>query len=112
MKTIQLEIIEDQDHTETTLINSKGDKFTLSFVRGSFQASDLEYLTHSVFIPKVKEGMITESKMTILQSKLDELGVPWFDVGTDDMGFLVIGLGRRINFQQYETQLLEALNDL
>jgi len=107
-----MKITKQQYQKAKRIVSQYEAQFSLCFVRGSFQASDLEYLTHSVSIPKVKEGMITESEMTTLQSKLDELGIPWFDVGTDDMGFLVISLGRRINFQQYETQLLEALNDL
>jgi len=107
-----MKITKQQYQKAKKIVSDYEAQFSLSFVRGSFQTSDFEYLTHSVSIPKVKEGMITESEMTLLQSKLDELGVPWFDVGTDDMGYLVIGLGRRTNFHQYETQLLEALNDL
>lgn len=49
MKTIQLQIIDDQDHREVTLINAKGDKFTFnplkhegfdSFLSGCKIASD------------------------------------------------------------------------
>jgi len=87
-------------------------QFSLSFVRGSFQASDLEYLSHSVGIPKIKDGMLSDLEMTKLQSKLDDLSVPWFDLGTDDIGFLVIGAGKRTDYTQYEKQLIEALNNL
>jgi len=88
-------------------------KFALSFARGSFKASDLEYLSHSeVGIPKIKYGMITDTQISRLQSKLDEVNIPWFDIGTDDIGFLVIGSGKRTDYHQYEKQLLEALNNL
>lgn len=87
-------------------------QFALSFVRGSFKASDLECISYSIEVKKLTENIFDGEWCHVLETKLNDMKVPNLNwCNTDDAGYLSIGF-RTIDTNQYKDAVLDALNNL
>lgn len=75
------------------------------------QTKDLSFSSFAVSIEKIKHGQISDDQMSKLQDSLDDFKVPWFDVGTDDMGYLVIG-SDKMDMSPYKEQIIKAIKSI